>query len=207
MRFGGLSEIRAYWEALRQPDQPLPARAAFDPRGIERALPQAFLAARGADRAMQMRLAGQEVCAVAGLPGLRGLSPELLMQAGDRAALARLFDEVLDGPALAEIDLAHTPPAGGDTLPARMVLLPLADRTGRAGVVLGGLAMPRRPALPGPALLTLRAVRMTRLEPGAEGAVADKAPAPQPQGLAEAPAIYAAQALAGPGRRHLRVVK
>lgn len=65
MRFSGLSEIRAYWEALRG-TAPMPGRLDFDPRGIERALPQAFLAARRDPKsALEIRIAGQQICALA----------------------------------------------------------------------------------------------------------------------------------------------
>jgi hypothetical protein len=226
MRFSGLSEIRAYWEALRG-TAPIPRRAAFDPRGIERALPQSFLAARGdaphpsatpfeAQGPLVLRITGQQVCALVGRD-LRGAGPEALLAPPDRAALLRILEEVLDGPALAELELDCL---SGDGAPqaARLLLLPLADAAGRVGYVLGGLAVQGGvPALRdhAPALspLTLRTARLSRLAARDDGGCIAAPAATLPQGpmaahsgpgLAEAAAPFAPP---DPGRAHLRVVK
>lgn len=236
MRFSGLSEIRAYWEALRG-TAPMPRRAAFDPRGIERALPQSFLAARreatlpsgaphdghgqpAAQGPLALRIAGQQVCALAGRE-LRGAGPEVLLAPGDRAALLRLLDEVLDGPALAELDLECQNGCGAPQA-ARLLLLPLGDAAGRVGYVLGGLAVqgatPHERGYAGaqkPPPLTLRAARLIRLANGSGSdpfgpahtlpeltATAHSAhPGP---GLAETVVPFVPTAS---GRTHLRVVK
>lgn len=233
MRFSGLSEIRAYWEALRG-TAPMPRRAAFDPRGIERALPQSFLAARrdtvrhGAlpsdgPGPLVLRIAGQQVCALAG-GDLRGTAPEALLALPDRTALLHLLDEVLDGPAWAELDLDYRPHGGGAVQAARLLLLPLADAEGRVAYVLGGLAVqgdapPLRGYSGGPkpppplAMLALRAARLNRLSARGNGDDS-AAPAFAPDhrahashggpGLAEAATPFAPPAA---GRAHLRVVK
>jgi len=205
MRFSGLSEIRAYWEALRSPDGAPPPRAAFDPRGIERALPQAFLAVRGANGGLGLRVVGQAICAMAGRD-LRDDAPGALICLRDRAAFEGVLNAVLTDPATGETELEFRT-ASGAAVPARMVLLPMADDQGRPEYVLGGLAMAQTPALPAPWPLAVLSMRLTRLAvPEPEPAPRRMAPLIAP-GMAEAAAGYGADLPDGARHQHLWVVK
>jgi hypothetical protein len=205
MRFSGLSEIRAYWEALRASDGAPPPRAAFDPRGIERALPQAFLAVRRANGGLGLRVVGQAICTMVGRD-LRDDAPGALICPRDRAAFEGVLSAVLTDPATGEAELEFRA-ADGAAVPARLVLLPMADDQGRPAYVLGGLAMAQTPALPAPWPLSLLSMRLTRLamlvsEPAPRSMVPQIAP-----GMAEAAAGYGADLPDGARRPHLWVVK
>jgi hypothetical protein len=229
MRFSGLSEIRAYWEALRPSDGGPPGRARFDPRGIERALPQAFLAtlepgAAGTPAALVMRVVGQDVAALA-RADLRGASPLALIDAADHAAVAQVLEAVLADPACAELDLDGPAAPGGGAgshRPARMLLLPMADDLGWPGYVLGGLAMARPLPRDQACTLGLRTVRLTRLTAPSPQAAAVTAPALPLAGLAQGPGLAEPGApyrpdtppasdpgppASGARRGHLRIVK
>lgn len=197
----GLSNLRAYWEALRG-DNTVPRRSQVDPRGIERALGIAFLAERVAPEVARFRVAGMRVNALMGME-VRGMPLSALMQPDARNTLGRALRRVFDGPAIAEMTVRGTPGLTQPRLEGRMLLLPLQTDDGAITRLLGGLslsghigAVPRRLEVTGLRILTL----------GTPGTweVADT-PADTPtEGLAEAPAPFAPQRR---GRPHLRVVR
>ena len=186
----GLSNLRAYWEALRG-DDPVPRRAQVDPRGIERALGIAFLAERVAPEVARFRVAGMRVNGLMGME-VRGMPLSALFEPEARDPFAQALRQVFDSPAIAELSLRGAPGLGQPRLDGRMLLLPLRADDGTVSRVLGGLAMsgkvgsvPRRLAVTG--------LRMMPLRPDAMHA--DDSPSPGPEalpahGISEAPAVF-----------------
>lgn len=124
--FGGLAQVRAYWEGLRLDGQ-LPQRSDLDPRGLTGVLDRIFLAERIGRGLVQLRIAGSGLADFAGAD-VRGLPLSCLFTPESRPLLAQTLETVLTSPAIAEIDLGSDR-LGGGALFARLLLLPLADRT------------------------------------------------------------------------------
>ncbi|WP_201155862.1 PAS domain-containing protein [Rhodobaculum claviforme] len=198
----GLSNLRAYWEALRG-DDPVPRRAQVDPRGIERALGIAFLAERVAPEVARFRVAGMRVNALMGME-VRGMPVSALFQPDARATLGRAIRRVFDGPAIAEMTLRGAPGLTQPRLEGRMLLLPLRSDDGSVSRVLGGLSLsgtigsaPRRLDVTGMQLLPIgNAAGWDGTDTSSDGGT--------PLGMAEAPAPFAPE---NRGRPHLRVVR
>jgi hypothetical protein len=136
----GLSQTRAYWEALRQ-GSALPQRKAVDPRGLVGVLDRVFLAERIGRGIAQIRIAGSELTEFAGLD-VRGLPLCCLFGTESRGLLADTLEKVFTGPAVAEIDLGSDRAAGMGPV-ARLLLLPLEDEAG-GRLVLGVLGFADR---------------------------------------------------------------
>lgn len=133
--FDGLSQVRAYWEALRQGGD-LPRRASLDPRGLSGVLDRVFIAERIGRGVVQVRIAGSGLADFAGLD-LRGLPLCCLFTPEARPVLADVLEDVINTPSLSELDLASD--RGDGTTVARLLLLPLADDMDRK-LVLGALS-------------------------------------------------------------------
>jgi hypothetical protein len=143
-QFDGLSQARAYWEAVR-PAGGLPGRGDLDPRGFGGSLDRVFLAERVGRGVAQIRIAGSTLCAFAEMD-LRGLPLGCLFAAETRPILGESLEAVFAGPAVCEIDLGSDRSGQGKAL-ARMLLMPLAPDNGLSQVV-GAIAFsdptPRR---------------------------------------------------------------
>jgi hypothetical protein len=133
----GPSQVRAYWEALRQGDA-LPARAALDPRGLAGVLDRVFLAERIGKGLAQVRLAGSALSELAGTE-LRGLPLSCLFAPESRPLLAQALEEAFTGTAIVEIDLGSDRGSTGLAI-ARLILLPLQDE-GDCHQLLGAVGM------------------------------------------------------------------
>jgi hypothetical protein len=141
----GLSQLRAYWEGLRQ-DGTLPDRAQLDPRGLAGVLDRVFLAEAIGRGLVQVRIAGSALSEAAGMD-LRGLPLSCLFAAEARPALAEALQPVIDGKVAVALDLGTH--QTGRRAVARLILLPLTDGPDRR-LVLGCLgygegALGRRP--------------------------------------------------------------
>jgi len=157
MTFPGLSQIEAYWEALRGTAR-APARLQIDPRGLEPALDRTFLAEALPDPdrpgprrppVVRFRLAGQLLCDAMGME-VRGMPLNALVQPSDRPALTALIDRVLREGARVTVHLVAPRAGTQPPVAARLLMLPLADRAGRLTRILGGLSAPGLPAaIPG----------------------------------------------------------
>ncbi|MBN8632612.1 MAG: PAS domain-containing protein [Rhodobacterales bacterium] len=169
--FEGLPQVRAYWEGLRLNGQ-LPDRAALDPRGLGGMLDRVFLADRIGRGLVQIRVAGSGLAAFAGAD-VRGLPLSCLFASDSRPLLAQVLEDIFDTPAVAEIDLGSDR-RGGTALLARMILLPLADRSGQK-LVLGAISFAEGAA---PCKLQIRARRAETLDISTVQAA--KVPVPQP---------------------------
>lgn len=132
MLTAGLSQVRAYWEALRR-DGAIPDRGQLDPRGLVGMLDRVFLAEGIGRGLVQVRIAGSALVEAAGMD-LRGLPLSCLFAPEARPHLAAALQEVLDGQVLVELDLCLAPCA---TEPlARLALFPMTDQAKRQ-LVLG----------------------------------------------------------------------
>lgn len=133
----GPSQVRAYWEALRQGDA-LPARAALDPRGLGGVLDRVFLAERIGKGLAQVRMAGSALTELAGTE-LRGLPLSCLFTPESRPLLAQSLEEAFTSPAIVEIDLGSDRGSTGLAI-ARLILLPLQTE-GDCRQLLGAIGM------------------------------------------------------------------
>jgi len=199
MRFQALSEVRAYWEALRR-GRKVPLRADIDPRGIERALEYAFILERVAPRIARFRLAGMHLSDLMGME-VRGIPLTTFFAPRARADVSDMLESVFRTPAIAEMRLLAETGFGKPALEARLVILPLQSDLGDISRAIGCLVAdglvgraPRRFEIAGATL--------TPVEGHGAKAGADR---PRATGFAEAPPPY--QAAPGRGRGHLRLVR
>ncbi|MCY1125430.1 PAS domain-containing protein [Frigidibacter sp. RF13] len=201
MQYARISEVRAYWEALRN-GRRVPLRSEIDPRGIERALEQAFILERIAPQVARFRLSGKALSELMGME-VRGMPFSALFTPGGRAELAEMIEGVFRLPQIAELDLTGETGFGRPPLTARLVLLPLQSDLGDISRALGCLVAegligraPRR--------FDISAARVT---PIVEGRPTERS-APPPalaRGFAESQIPYVPRP--GRDRSHLRLVK
>ena len=138
--------LRGYWESLRQ-GRALPRRDRVDPGRIAPALEHVFLIERLALGSARFRIAGQEVCALAGRD-LRGLPFALWLDPAARPRLAPQLEAVFAGPSVLEISLRFA----AERALARVLILPLIGWKGGCDLAIGSIdpaglspaAMPRR---------------------------------------------------------------
>ncbi|WP_163850173.1 PAS domain-containing protein [Pseudooceanicola aestuarii] len=133
-----LNMLDAYWEALRG-EALIPARAEIDPRGIETALPHAFILEQIAPGLARFRIAGSHLIALMGMD-LRGMPASALMVPPARDGLAVVLRQVFEGPSKARLTLQGPDSMNGAALAARMILLPLRDEADACSRVLGCIA-------------------------------------------------------------------
>lgn len=137
MKFPAISEVRAYWEALRNGCL-VPMRSEIDPRGIERALEQAFILERVAPKVARFRLAGMHLTDLMGME-VRGMPVTSFFTAAARVRVAEAVEQVFASPAAAELGLMAETGFGKPTLEARMLILPLQSDLGDVSRALGCL--------------------------------------------------------------------
>jgi hypothetical protein len=182
--FAGLSSLRAYWEALRG-DAIAPERAQIDPRGIESALPIAFLAEEIAPGIARLRVAGGQLGRLMGME-VRGMPISALIAPDSRDDFAGVLRRVFAQPAIAEIALRGAPGLTQPRLEGRMLLLPLRANDGKISRLLGGIALQGRVGL-APRRLTLVGMQLTPLGTTAEAKAEEPGFADPPAPFAPAP--------------------
>ncbi|MCF1709889.1 PAS domain-containing protein [Tabrizicola sp. J26] len=208
--FQPLQEVRAYWEGLRSGNAP-PARAALDPRGMERSLEHVFLIERVAHGVARFRLAGMHLVQLLGME-VRGMPLTALFEPAARDRVMEATEAVFATPSILTFALAGDHGLGRPAIEARMLLLPVMGDTGSCDRALGCLVtlglIGRSP----------RRFSVTREVPEPLAAVSwpavpiDRTPSPIRQAdpvreLAEAPAPFHAIGKAKTHRSHLRLVK
>lgn len=158
--YAPLSLVEAYWDALRV-GREMPKRAEIDPRGIESALPYAFILERVAPGVARMRIAGSHLHDVMGMEA-RGMPLTAFFEPDARTQVAGLLEEVFQTPGTAEVMMHSTASLGQPALDARMILLPLKSDLGDVSRILGCMValgelgeVPRR--------FDLRSINMRRL--------------------------------------------
>lgn len=137
MTFPAISEVRAYWEGLRNGRQ-VPMRSDVDPRGIERALEHAFILERVAPKVARFRLAGMHLTDLMGME-VRGMPMTSFFTPAARMAASDAVEQVFAGPAVAELTLTAETGFGKPALEARMLILPLQSDLGDISRALGCL--------------------------------------------------------------------
>lgn len=215
MRFPQISEVRAYWEALRD-GRPAPYRSEVDPRGIERALEHAFVLERIVPGVARFRLAGMHLNDLMGME-VRGMPFTTFFAPAARAEIGLILESVFSGPRTAELTIQAEAGLGKPALEGRILLLPLKSDLGDVTRVLGCFVAegpvgraPRRFEVRGS--LASPVIATAPDTPRAAGPLPGVAmPAPMPPraaGFAEAPAPFAGPAAAAPvrSRAHLRLV-
>ncbi len=135
MRFQYLSEIRAYWEALRD-GREVPFRSEIDPRGIERALEYAFVLERIAPQVARFRLAGMHLNDLMGME-VRGMPLTALFTPKSRTEVSDILQVVFGGPKTAELTLRAETGFGKPEMHAKLLILPLKSDLGDISRALG----------------------------------------------------------------------
>ncbi|WP_236626205.1 PAS domain-containing protein [Actibacterium mucosum] len=137
MQYPLINEVEAYWEGLRN-GRSLPARADVDPRGLERALPYAFVAERIAPGIARFRVAGQHLHDLMGMD-VRGMPLSSLFVPAARERLSELVEEVFESPRVTRVSLNSGRGMGRPALEAALLLLPLLNDKGEVSRALGCL--------------------------------------------------------------------
>ena len=138
MRFPVITEVHAYWEALRN-GRPLPMRSEVDPRGIERALENAFVLERIAPGMARFRLAGMHLNDLMGME-VRGMPITALFEPAGRLRLSEALEQVFAAPSVLDLWLEGERGIGRPALEGRMTILPLLGTKGEPSLALGCLA-------------------------------------------------------------------
>ncbi len=131
-----LKVLLNYWEELRN-GRVAPLRSEIDPRAFESALQHTFVIERVERDNFRFRLAGMKLCDYMGME-LRGMPATALIEHGDRSRFQALLEGFFTKPGIVQLELrvAHQ---SGNTIPARMLLLPMRGHDGKINRVLGGL--------------------------------------------------------------------
>ncbi len=181
MRFPVISEVQAYWDGLRG-GRPVPLRAEVDPRGIERALENAFVLERIAPGMARFRLAGMHLNDLMGME-VRGMPLSAFFTPKAREDMARILEAVFSGPEIAEITLTAERGIGKPAIEGKLLILPLKSDLGEVTRALGCLASVG-PVGRSPRRFDIVSVKVTRIgspdkaDPRREPAPAQPAPMP-----------------------------
>lgn len=135
--YPAVAQVEAYWNALRG-ESMLPKRSEIDPRGIERALENAFILERIAPGIARLRIAGSHLNDLMGME-VRGMPLTALFTPATRRIIADLLEDVFQTPATAKLQLTSDGSTGRPALEARMILMPLKSDLGDVSRILGCL--------------------------------------------------------------------
>lgn len=130
-----IAEVHAYWEALRR-DGALPRRADIDPRGMARALENAFLIERIAPGVARFRIAGMAFHELAGMD-VRGMPLSAIFQGDARLPLQVDLERLFHGPAKLSLALRSDGGFARPELQARLLMLPVSGFGGASDLALG----------------------------------------------------------------------
>ena len=140
---GMISEVRAYWEALRR-EGDLPVRHQIQPRGISGALENSFLIERIGHGIARFRIAGSVFHDLCGMD-VRGMPVSCLFVGSSRDTLQSRLEAVFDAPAILSLDLVGPAHFGRAPLAARMVFLPVSGQSGQCDIGLGCIEVQGEP--------------------------------------------------------------
>jgi hypothetical protein len=132
---GMISEVRAYWEALRIGEM-LPRRASVDPRGIAGALEHSFLIERIGPGLARFCIAGMAYNDLIGMD-IRGMPISTLFVGKAQLALQMALERVFHNPAILTMDITAEHGLGRPHLGARLVVLPLLGHKGASDLAIG----------------------------------------------------------------------
>lgn len=136
MKHPALAQIEGYWDALRG-DRITPLRSEVDPRGIDRALENAFILERIAPGTARFRLAGMHLNDLMGME-VRGMPITSFLVRDDRSRLSEALEHVFEEPAKARVMLKSSNPLSSGA-EAEILLLPLRSDLGDVSRALGCL--------------------------------------------------------------------
>ncbi|KMK67470.1 PAS domain-containing protein [Puniceibacterium sp. IMCC21224] len=136
-RLAPLRQVESYWQALCGPDA-VPLRSQIDPRGIEGALENAFLAERIAPSLAKMRVAGSHLSDLMGME-VAGMPLSALFTHPARAELGDAVTQLFADPAVVRINLRAEPGFGKPDLEGALILMPLRSDMGDVTRALGCL--------------------------------------------------------------------
>ena len=137
MKHPAIAQIEAYWEALRG-DRQTPLRSEVDPRGIDRALENAFILERIAPGVARFRLAGMHLNDLMGME-VRGMPLTSFITPDGRDRISHALEHVFEQPAKAHILLSGESSFARPSAEAELVLLPLRSDLGDVSRAIGCL--------------------------------------------------------------------
>ena len=126
--------LTKYWESLRVDDQ-IPYRSQIDPRLVPDALENIFLLENTAPQQFRIRQTGLHLCEMMGFE-VRGQLASSIMNSKYREKFARLLEQVLVKPSIAEITLVAQD-FNDNIVSLKMLLLPLRSDFGDINRVIG----------------------------------------------------------------------
>lgn len=205
---GMITEVRAYWEALREGEM-LPRRAMVDPRGIANALEHSFLIERIAPGLARFRISGMAYNDLMGMD-IRGMPISALFMGDARMRLQLEMERMFHGPAILSLSLGSERGLGRPPMSARMMILPMLGQQDECNLAIGCIEItgeigrvPRR--------FTIEEAKIEQVShgprAGAMACVTEAVRSPQSDpAFAEAPTPYAPPRPT-PGVPYLRLVK
>lgn len=132
-----LRVVEAYWHGLSQHGE-VPLRSEVDPRGMERALENAFLLERIAPSMAKIRVAGSHLSDLMGMQ-ISGMPLSSLIAPADREAFGKAVARLFADPAIVRITLTAESGFGKPDMTAEMLLMPLRSDFGEVSRALGVL--------------------------------------------------------------------
>lgn len=212
MNFPAIRQVDAYWEGLRD-GRLMPERAEVDPRGLESALEFAFMLEHVAPGVARVRVAGMHLNDLLGME-TRGMPITAFFEPAARVQFARVLDEVVQTPKVADLTLSSPRGIGRPALEARMYMAPLGTGgTGHARIL--GCLQSTGEVGRAPRRFTLEQAHMRRIlgaaTPGADYTPAPQASAPRRNEMAEPKAVFRhaprRATATGTGKPDLRLIK
>ena len=198
---GLISEVRAYWEALRDGEM-LPRRDRVDPRGIANALEQSFLIERIAPGIARFRISGMVFNDLMGMD-IRGMPVSCLFLGDSRDRLQLDLERVFRAPAIVTFDLLAERSLGRANLQARMQILPMLGSDGASNLAIGCLELSGEPGR-APRRFSITDSRSEAVRTGTAKIASTFV---QPDPVPMAPMLPPRPPRAQPGVPHLRLVK
>lgn len=131
------ARLRAHWQGMRS-GPALPRRDQLEPRALAPLLGSVFLIDWTESGAARLKIAGQIFARLYGMQ-LHGAPLALLFEPGERAEIGRIARAACDEPATIDLMLRSEGGPGRPELSARMLVLPLEDRTGTRSLAIGSL--------------------------------------------------------------------
>lgn len=136
-RLAPIRTVEAYWRGLCGPDQ-VPLRSQIDPRGMENALENAFLAERIAPSLAKLRVAGSHLSDLMGME-VSGMPLSTLIAPSDRDRLGQAIARLFNDPAIIRATMRAEGGFGKPDMEAQMIILPLRSDMGDITRALGAL--------------------------------------------------------------------
>lgn len=137
MQYPAIAQIEAYWEGLRAAGS-VPFRSEIDPRGIDRALENAFVLERVAAGVARFRLAGMHLNDLMGME-VRGMPITAFFTPDARRKISDALEHLFEQPARIRIRLVGEVGIGKAPIRGELLLLPLKSDLGDISRALGCL--------------------------------------------------------------------